>query len=216
MTEYLLIYGAGGLGVEILDLCYRHNKWSEYRPLFIDDFQPNRTLLDIPVISFSEAKQNYLGSDLIIAVGDPLGRKKIFSRVAACDFSLPVIVDSTALVSKNASLGRGCIICPHVIIGPKSKLGENTLINAKSIVGHDAKVGQHSVLASMVNVGGHASIGENSMLGMNSSISPKGRVGKNCLITMQSLVLKDIPDNVIAVGNPARASRRNFEYVEQE
>lgn len=209
MSKTLLIYGAGGFGIEVLDICHRHPEWTEYSPIFIDDFDFDRQVLGIQVISFDHAQNRYRDCNLIIASGDPITREKMFARASSSQFELPKIIDPTSIISENASVGIGTVVCPYAVIGPRSQVSNNVLVNTHSIVGHDVIVGRNSVLASMVNIGGHAAIGENSMVGMNSSIRPKAKVGNNCLIAMQSCVLNDIVDNVIAVGNPARPSRRN-------
>lgn len=50
-------------------------------------------------------------------------------------------------------------------------------------------------------------IGENTWIGANSVIVPGVRIGKNTIIGAGSVVTKDIPDNVVAVGNPCRVLR---------
>ncbi|MBG6178783.1 acetyltransferase-like isoleucine patch superfamily enzyme [Labrenzia sp. EL_208] len=47
-------------------------------------------------------------------------------------------------------------------------------------------------------------VGDCVFLGGNSIILPGVRVGNHCIIGTGSVVTKDIPDNSIAVGNPAR------------
>ena len=50
-------------------------------------------------------------------------------------------------------------------------------------------------------------IGENVWIGANTVIVPGVRIGKNTVIGAGSVVTKDIPDNVVAVGNPCRVMR---------
>lgn len=47
-------------------------------------------------------------------------------------------------------------------------------------------------------------IGENVWLTLNIVVLPGVSIGKNCIIGAGSIVTKDIPDNVLAAGNPAR------------
>lgn len=64
-------------------------------------------------------------------------------------------------------------------------------------------------------------IGENSWIGAGVVIVPGVRVGKNTVISAGSVVTRDIPDNVVAVGNPCRVLRelsprdREFFYRDQ-
>lgn len=50
-------------------------------------------------------------------------------------------------------------------------------------------------------------IGENCWLGAKVTVLAGVTIGNNCVIGAGSLVTKDIPDNSIAVGNPARVIR---------
>ena len=55
-------------------------------------------------------------------------------------------------------------------------------------------------------------IGENTWIGAGVIIVPGVCIGKNSVIGGGSVVTKDIPDNVIAVGNPCRVLREVGEY----
>lgn len=50
-------------------------------------------------------------------------------------------------------------------------------------------------------------IGENTWIAANVTIVPGVHIGKNVVIGAGSVVTKDIPDNVVAVGNPCRILR---------
>ncbi|MEK6862485.1 MAG: DapH/DapD/GlmU-related protein, partial [Nanoarchaeota archaeon] len=50
---------------------------------------------------------------------------------------------------------------------------------------------------------GRTKIGENTLVGLESVIGPV-KVGKNVRINARSVVMRNIPDNAIAAGNPAR------------
>ena len=51
-------------------------------------------------------------------------------------------------------------------------------------------------------------IGENTWIGACAVIVPGVHIGKNCVIVAGSVVTKDIPDGVVAVGNPCRVLRQ--------
>ncbi len=78
-----------------------------------------------------------------------------------------------------------------------------------AIVGRDLQVGDHSVISSMVNIGGGCVIGSGSFIGMGALIKEGVRIGSNVIVGMGSVVYADIPDDVIALGNPARVAHPN-------
>jgi galactoside O-acetyltransferase len=55
-------------------------------------------------------------------------------------------------------------------------------------------------------------IGDNVWIGANAVILPGIHIGENSVIGAGSIVTKDIPDNVVAVGNPCRVMRPIGEY----
>ena len=55
-------------------------------------------------------------------------------------------------------------------------------------------------------------IGENVWVGAGTVIVPGVTIGKNSVIRAGSVVVKDIPENVVAVGNPCRVLREIGEH----
>ncbi len=55
----------------------------------------------------------------------------------------------------------------------------------------------------------------NVFIGCNSIIFPNVRIGNNVIIGAGSIVTKDIPDNSVVVGNPAKVIKTFDEYVEK-
>ena len=76
-------------------------------------------------------------------------------------------------------------------------------------VGHDAIVGDNSVVSSFVDVAGNCNIGYCTFLGMNVIIKQEISIGNNSIVGMSSVVHRNIPNGVIALGNPARPMKYN-------
>ena len=78
----------------------------------------------------------------------------------------------------------------------------------------------HPVAPTYREMGAHYSltihIGRNVWIGSNTVILPGVTIGDNTVIGAGSVVTKDIPENVVAVGNPCRVKRaiseRDKEY----
>lgn len=58
-------------------------------------------------------------------------------------------------------------------------------------------------------------LGNNVYVGVNTAFLPGVHVGNNVVIGACSVVTKDIPDNSVAVGNPARVIKTIDEYFEK-
>ena len=88
-------------------------------------------------------------------------------------------------------------------------MGCNVAINAHTTIGHDVTIGEHSVVSTHVTVGGSSVIGADSFIGLGVQTMEKLSIGSQVIIGMGAVVFKDIPDKMIAMGNPARPLRRN-------
>ncbi len=213
----LFIYCAGGFGREIYDSAKRINesnyKWDEI--CFIDDnVSLGDKFYDAMLFTFDKVLEKYdLNSfEVSIANGEPVVRKSIYDKLKSRNIKLATLVDNTSIVSKTAKIGEGVIVTPYCSISSSAVVGNNIAINTKAIVGHDVRLGEHCVISSLVNLGGACSVGENSYIGMGVQIKEGGIIiGKDVIVGMGSVVYNDIPDEVIALGNPARPMRKNID-----
>lgn len=90
----------------------------------------------------------------------------------------------------------------HVYIGDKVMIGPNvSIITAAHPV-------EPELRAKALQYNRDVHIGENVWIGSGVQILPGVTIGKNAVIGAGSVVTKDVPENVIAVGNPCRVIRK--------
>jgi len=97
-------------------------------------------------------------------------------------------------------------------LGYKTDIGAFCYINAKYgvILEDNVQIGSHCSIYSVSTIDdktGSVHLKENCKVGSHSTILPGVSIGKNSVIGAHSLVLSDIPDNVIAFGVPAKIVR---------
>ncbi|EUC21277.1 sugar O-acyltransferase, sialic acid O-acetyltransferase NeuD family [Burkholderia sp. BT03] len=209
----LLIYGAGGFGKEVMDVARRQNaatgQWTDIA--FVDDVCPERAHYGAAVLRFDdpEVREGLREIEFVIAVGEPAGREKLAQKLREAGARSGKVIDGSTLVADTARLADGVVITPFCSISSDAVLGAHVCVNTMAIVGHDVEVGENTVISSQVNVGGASTIGAGSYIGMGALVKEGVRIGSNSIIGMGSVVYGDIPDDVIALGNPARVARPN-------
>lgn len=210
----LFIYCAGGFGKEVADIADRINKklskWQEIK--FIDDYLVDSMKYGNQVIKSSDmfSRNNPKLDQIIIASGEPAVRKKLSNVINENTFKLGRLIDYTSLVSSSAKIDDGVIVAPFCSISSEASLCKNSCINTMTIIGHDVTIGENTVISSMVNMGGGCVVGENSYVGMGALIKEGVKIGSNSIVGMGSVVYNQIPDGVIALGNPARVIQKNI------
>lgn len=97
-------------------------------------------------------------------------------------------------------------------LGLFTDIGAFSYINAKYGVeiGNEVQIGSHCSIYSISTIDnqkGKVILKENCCIGSHSTVFPNVTIGKNSIIGAHSLVLCDIPDNVVAFGIPAKIIR---------
>ncbi|MFC3852766.1 NeuD/PglB/VioB family sugar acetyltransferase [Salinispirillum marinum] len=211
MKSNWYIYGAGGLGVETLDILRSYlNDESDFTINFLVDNIDAKVVNGVDVVEYSSNLEGYV----TIAIGEPATRLKLYNKIKeekSSKLELKTIISKDAFVSEFATVGEGCIIAPFCSIQSTALIGNNVAINTAAIVGHDVVVGESAVISSQVNIGGGVKVGRESYIGMGALIREGINIGSNVIVGMGSVVHRDIPDGVIAMGNPARPLKNNVE-----
>lgn len=112
-------------------------------------------------------------------------------------------------ISSTSQIGIGCMINSLSSIAAHTKIGDFVSINRNVSIGHHTTIGDFTTINPGVNIGGNVNIGEMSTVGMGTNIFNGVSIGKNTIVGAGSLVTKNIPDNVIAYGNPCKIIREN-------
>ncbi len=131
-------------------------------------------------------------------------RQDIFAKIGIEDGRFEAIIHPTASVSRMAVVGQGTVVFQNATITSNATIGKHVYILPNSVVSHDDVIGDFTCIAGGVCISGNVRIGQSCYLGTNSSIRDGVTIGDHCLIGMSSVVLKDVPENSVVVGSPAR------------
>lgn len=98
-------------------------------------------------------------------------------------------------------------------LGFATDIGAFSYINAKYgvTVENEVQIGSHCSIYSVSTIDnkqGKVTLKKNCKIGSHSTVLPGVTIGENSIIGAHSLVIEDIPDNVVAFGVPAKVVRR--------
>lgn len=123
------------------------------------------------------------------------------------EMPLTVLKKRGMKIGENFSKQQGCFLDPsHCFL---IEIGDNVTFSSRvTLFAHDAS---SKKLTSYVKIG-KIKIEDNVFIGANTTILPNVRIGENSIIGAGSVVVKDIPANCVATGNPAKMIMTVQEY----
>jgi sugar O-acyltransferase (sialic acid O-acetyltransferase NeuD family) len=200
-SKSLVIIGAGGLGREIAAAAAEGCGGWEIAGFLDDRRGLSRTPEGVPVLGNIASLQP--GSNVVVAVGNPRTRREIVARATASGANF-VVVDVEPRRHRTVVLGSGSMLVQGVRTTVNIHTGAHLIANLNSTIGHDVKIGDFVTIAPLVAVSGFVSIGSGVEIGTGACIREGITIGDGAMIGMGAVVVKDIPPNTLAVGNPAR------------
>lgn len=209
----LAIYGAHGLAREVYIIARKINeinhKWSGY--CFIDDVNETEEVNGVKVYPFEKLLKEKGKNDLevVIAVGEPGVRDLLYHKVKDAGVNLATLIHPGVYIDETTSIGEGAVIAEGVTITANVEIGDNTYIQPHAVIGHDISIGRHTVIGSNCQIGGGDRIGDRVFMGFLSGTTDHISIGSDSIISAGAIVFRELPEEVIAVGNPARIVKKN-------
>lgn len=90
-------------------------------------------------------------------------------------------------------------------------IGDDVTLSSCRILLHDASTKRHFGYSKV----GRVEIGNNVFVGADTTILPNVKIGSNVIVGAGSVVVRDIPDNCVAVGNPCKPVKSYDEFINQ-
>lgn len=154
-------------------------------------------------------KEKYDIKGGLITIGDNYARCYVrdFILSEIPDFKFINAIHPTVPIGRNVKIGVGNVIMAGAIINPDTEIEDFCIINTGAQLEHNCFMGSFSHLSAGSITGGKVRIGRFSAITLNVTILDRLNIGENTVVGSGSVVLKDLPDNVLAYGNPAKIIR---------
>lgn len=203
----MMLYGASGHAKVVID-CLK-SCGIAISGVFDDDFN-KKELLGYLVTSPYNAEY-FHEEKIIISIGDNYLRRQVSLKV---NHSFGIVKHSTALISPYSQISVGTVVFHNSIIQSGAIIGNHVIINTAASVDHDCVIENFVHISPNCTLCGKVKVGAMTHIGAGASVIPNLTIGRNCIIGAGTVVIKDIPDNCVVVGNPGRIIKKREEFYE--
>ena len=183
----------------VAERCYFHNK------AYIITDKPKAVFSKIAAEFFKPQEPKIIkgnnvkiGENVVIG-GEGFGYEFDGTKLIKFPHYGGVIIESDVDIGNNTCIDRGSL--GNTIIRKGTKI--DNLVH----IAHNVDIGENCLIVANVGIGGSVKIGDNCYIGFGSTIKNGVKIGNNVIVGMGAVVLADIPDNEIWVGNPAKKLR---------
>ena len=199
------VYGAGGHAQVVIDVLrslgirvrrqLNDNPWNQH-PASID-VRPG-------IRRTGPAEFPQPDVPIVMAVGRNGERAELVHLLDARAVAFRSAVHASAIIAPTARIGDGTVVLHGAIVQANARVGRHVLVNTAASVDHDCVVGDFAHVSPHATLCGHVTVGEGTHIGAGAVLIPRVRVGRWCRVGAGAVVVRDLPDHVTAVGNPAR------------
>jgi sugar O-acyltransferase (sialic acid O-acetyltransferase NeuD family) len=131
-------------------------------------------------------------------------RVETFERLSARGWTFASVIDPTATVAEDCSVGEGLQIMAGSVVQPGVRIGRGVVINTRVGVDHDCRLDDHVHLAPGVTLSGGVTVGAEAHLGTGAVVIEGRRIGSGALVAAGSVVVRDVLSGTMVMGVPAR------------
>jgi len=121
-------------------------------------------------------------------------------------------IEPGAIIRSGVEIGDNAVIMMGAIINIGAKIGKGSMIDMNCVLGGRAEIGEFSHIGAGSVIAGvieppsasPVCIGDHVLIGANVVVLEGVKIGNNSVIGAGSVVTRNIPENSVAFGSPAR------------
>ncbi len=202
----LMLIGGGGHCRSVLDSAFATGLFKEIG--IVDN--TDSSIIDIPLVGTDNdipflMRNGWTNAFISVgSVGDTSIRRRLFNMAKKLGLNLPSIIDPSSTLGKGVIIQEGAFVGKQAVINAGSYVGVCSIINTGAIIEHDCVIGDFSHVSPGTTLCGQVKIGTDSHVGAGSVVSQLIEIGNNVLVGAGSVVIKNLPNEVKAYGNPCR------------
>ncbi|MCG2461182.1 NeuD/PglB/VioB family sugar acetyltransferase [Flavobacteriaceae bacterium F89] len=171
-----------------------------------------KDVLGLPVIGkFEDLFGNHIKAkvrNIYCPIGDNQIRSNYLSTLKKEGYGIPSFIHHTVSVAPDVVLGEAVYMLAGNIIMPHTTIGDYLMVNMGSTIAHHVTMGNGVFMSSGVNLGALVTVEDLAFMGMSTTImTGVNKIGRNSLMGAGTVIIRDVPENAVMVGNPGRVLR---------
>lgn len=179
----------------------------EYKIMgFVEDNPEEEMVYGLEVLSTSSflSSNKPKSSEIFAPLTSSSGRKDVFKKLKASGCKFASYISPHSIVWDKNAIGENCFIQEGNNIQFGTYIGDNCVFWAGNHIGHHGRIHSHNTFTSHVVLSGRCNIEELCYFGVNSTIRDGLNICPSVFIGMGSIVNKDITEEGIYFGVPAK------------
>lgn len=208
--KHIILYGAGSpVIVDAEETCIRCGL---KLAAIVHNYGDNTFAIQTEkILTLPELTPELLQYSMTIPLFTPGHRKFALDQAIALGAKrFDPLIDSTAILPSSLQISEGVYINCGVTIGGMTRLGAFSFINRSASLGHHLYAEDFVSIGPGAVTGGNVFIGRGSVIGTGAILLPEIRIGANVVVAAGAVVTRDVPNNSLVMGNPARVVKENI------
>lgn len=208
MKEIILL-GAGGHAAVILDILKAQiAKGEKIKIKGLLDDSNKKECMGYPILgSTLEANEfNEENTYFIIAIGSNEIRYNLSEKYGHLKFF--TAIHPSAIIGSQVAIGDGTVVMPNAVINANASIGDHVIINTGVVVEHDNVIEKCVHLSPHATLCGAVTVKERTHIGAGTTVIQGLAIGSQSIIGAGSTVITDLPNQVTAVGTPAKVIKQ--------
>jgi sugar O-acyltransferase (sialic acid O-acetyltransferase NeuD family) len=145
----------------------------------------------------------------VISIGDNWLRSCVWSKIIeqVPNFEFVNAIHPSVVIGNNVEVGVGVVAMAGCIFNPNAVIEDFTFFATGAKVEHDCHIGKFASISGGSTLGGYVDVGKFSAITLGVTVVDRIRIGEHSVVGSGSLVLKNVPDNVLVYGIPSKIIR---------
>jgi sugar O-acyltransferase (sialic acid O-acetyltransferase NeuD family) len=204
LTAPIAIYGAGGLGRELLQVL--RDMGTPCAGFVVDPrFPAPDSVHGVAVRRSADAFAVDPSVRFVVALGDPAARARVAAELEELvGPRFATMIHPRAWIGGNVSIGEGSMVFGLTSVTADARLGRHVLVNPGTTIAHDCQLADFATLGPSCALAGGVIVEEGAELGVGVRVAPRVRIGRRAVVGAGAVCIGPVPPEITVVGIPAR------------